>query len=598
MKNIIYILISCVVSILISNAQAGSLTGSGDISSKTFYSKSYSGSRDRQYKVYTPTSYTGNEAVPMVMVLHGCDMDHNDTVDDWNFDLLADENNFIVVYPYITSYSGMRSSNCWGFWFDSEIHEGGGEVEDLHQIGVEVESQYNVDSNRRYITGLSSGGAMTVIAAVAHNEYWAAAAPAAGLAYGETSSSVALYGMSPTFESTYTTVSDMNREMDDDRIIPLLVIHSNNDTVVKQPAGSNIRDAHISLYNANSSAIESESCSDDGITCTHKKYADDNGNIVVETFFFNGAVSGSPSGKGHYWGGDDSGNWAYSKGPSSSQAAWEFFSRHTLDGLPPAPAVPACEPNCDEVAPSAPTGLFVSEVGEKSISLSWPSNTEEDIAGYTVYKSTQSGTGFIAVGNLTQETNITITGLTPETMYFFIVTATDLSLNESAVSGEVNETTLEQSYFCNVYNSTNEEHVNANRATICGIADLYACAKDDFAELGLNNPWMSSTIYESPEGIYTTNECNPEGPATDEIATPEETDSSDNTTEPPADDPSYCVDNSSSNYSHVMAGRAYVCGFWYACAEGSGDNLGFYNVYSYSTLTETSEGYFSEGSCQ
>ena len=57
-----------------------------------------------------------------------------------------------------------------------------------------------------------------------------------------------------------------------------------------------------------------------------------------------------------------------------------------------------------------------------------------------------------------------------------------------------------------------------------------------------------------------------------------------------------CVDTTSSNYSHVNAGRATTNGF-YAYAVGSGDYLGLYNIFTYTTLAETSTGYYELGSC-
>ncbi len=156
--------------------------------------KSYAGSRDRQYKVYVPDGLSG--PAPMVMALHGCQQTHDDVLRDWGLTAAADRFGFILVAPFITSYDGLRNPNCWGFWFDAHRHEGKGESEDLQQIALEVESRFNVDPARRYITGLSSGGAMSVVAAVAHNEYWAAAASASGLPYGEDAAAVSLSGMS------------------------------------------------------------------------------------------------------------------------------------------------------------------------------------------------------------------------------------------------------------------------------------------------------------------------------------------------------------------------------------------------------------------
>ncbi|MCA9549694.1 MAG: PHB depolymerase family esterase [Myxococcales bacterium] len=61
--------------------------------------------------------------------------------------------------------------------------------------------------------------------------------------------------------------------------------------------------------------------------------------------------------------------------------------------------------------------------------------------------------------------------------------------------------------------------------------------------------------------------------------------------------PSTCQEFTSSNYQHVVAGRATVCSFAYACAVGSGERLGLYNTFYTATLAETSPGYFLLGSC-
>ena len=65
-----------------------------------------------------------------------------------------------MVYPFITSYGGLREENCWGFWMDEQIHEGRGEVQDLAGIIAEVRRDYRVDPDRIHIAGLSSGAAM------------------------------------------------------------------------------------------------------------------------------------------------------------------------------------------------------------------------------------------------------------------------------------------------------------------------------------------------------------------------------------------------------------------------------------------------------
>ena len=153
------------------------MAAAGRIEQKSFLKKSYSGSRDRQYQVFVPSGYTGQSPMPMVMVLHGCNQTETNMINETRFKDLAERDNFIVVYPFITSFDPLpqRAPNCWGFYIDEHIHKGAGEVEDLYQIALEVEAAFKIDPNRRYVTGLSSGAGMAVDLAVARNEYFAPA---------------------------------------------------------------------------------------------------------------------------------------------------------------------------------------------------------------------------------------------------------------------------------------------------------------------------------------------------------------------------------------------------------------------------------------
>lgn len=57
-----------------------------------------------------------------------------------------------------------------------------------------------------------------------------------------------------------------------------------------------------------------------------------------------------------------------------------------------------------------------------------------------------------------------------------------------------------------------------------------------------------------------------------------------------------CTETTTSNYSHVSAGRATTTGI-YVYANGSGENMGLYNLFVTTTVAETSEGYYQLGSC-
>nr|NIO21048.1 hypothetical protein [Candidatus Aenigmarchaeota archaeon] len=78
-----------------------------------------------------------------------------------------------------------------------------------------------------------------------------------------------------------------------------------------------------------------------------------------------------------------------------------------------------------------------------TLTLAWDPNTESDLSGYRVYYGIRSSDYdfVIDTGNVTQ---YAVTGLEPETRYYFALTAYDTSGNESAFSGEVSAITDDQ----------------------------------------------------------------------------------------------------------------------------------------------------------
>ena len=62
-------------------------------------------------------------------------------------------------------------------------------------------------------------------------------------------------------------------------------------------------------------------------------------------------------------------------------------------------------------------------------------------------------------------------------------------------------------------------------------------------------------------------------------------------------DDAYCEAFTSSNYGHVVAGRASVCNAWYACAVGSAEVLGLNNVFIRTTFYDAPQGHFSKTPC-
>lgn len=279
----------------------------------------------RQYRVYLPKGYSGEQNLPLVMVLHGCHQTHREIQSVSGFDGLADEHDFILVYPYVTQYSDTRLSNCWGWWRPEHIKAGGGEVEDLWCIVKAVASEYSVDLQRVHLTGLSAGGGMAIAAMTVHKGCFASVAVVAGVSYGERAMAVAIPipGLR-SFRPVETTVKLMKKERENDSTpMPLFIVHSDSDQVVDIQAGKNLRDSWLKYFGFDKKAIKTrDHYQTKNVPWTHTVYGKECGSIIVETVFIKGI--------GHGWYGGFPGGYSFPDGPPISNLMWTFFQQHAL----------------------------------------------------------------------------------------------------------------------------------------------------------------------------------------------------------------------------------------------------------------------------
>jgi len=293
--------------------------------SHSFRAREYPGSRARRYVVHVPRGKLGRRPRPLVVVLHGCRQDNRDIEAITGFNELADRHRFLVAYPFITSYRGMRNRNCWGWWFDREIHAGAGEVEDLWQIVEEIKQHYAVDERRIHVTGLSSGAGMAVAMMVAHAGKIASGSAVAGVPYAEKAEAVRhAFNDNPRNRPVSAIVKAMRAEMGDDaHTVPIQIVHSRNDDKVDIRSAEVLRDSWGHCFDIDMRHAASMSCGRDGGTAwEHRRYRDDAGKSVLETLFLDGP--------GHGWYGGKPGEFSYPDAPDVSREAWKFFAAHPL----------------------------------------------------------------------------------------------------------------------------------------------------------------------------------------------------------------------------------------------------------------------------
>lgn len=292
-----------------------------------FLVRSYPGSRMRRYRVHLPRGSANSQPRPLVVVLHGCRQDHLDIENITGFNQLSDRHDFLVAYPFVTSYRGLRNKNCWGWWFEREIHAGAGEVEDLWQIIEEIKRDYAVDERRIHVTGLSSGGGMAVAMMVAHAGKIASGASVAGLPYAERAEAVHHgFNPRPVSRPVEAIVAAMRSEMGaQQRPPPIQVIHSKDDDKVRLQSAELIRDSWGQCCDIDTHRPSAGNHGDHGSSQWELlQYRDSDGNSVIETLFLEGP--------GHGWYGGNPGNFSFTDAPDIKQGIWKFFQEHPLPG--------------------------------------------------------------------------------------------------------------------------------------------------------------------------------------------------------------------------------------------------------------------------
>src|SRR5579875_746524 len=159
----------------------------------TFVQYLYSGpAGSRPYYVYTPAGYHVGTAVPLIVMLHGCLQTPVDFAAGTQMNALADQQQFIVVYPQQTTL--YNASACWNWFLPSNQVRGYGEPAIIAGIVQTVEqntSQWTIDRKRVYVAGFSAGAAMAVIMGATYPDIFAAIASASGLEYQAATSETA-----------------------------------------------------------------------------------------------------------------------------------------------------------------------------------------------------------------------------------------------------------------------------------------------------------------------------------------------------------------------------------------------------------------------
>lgn len=265
------------------------------------------GAGTRSYKLYIPSGYTG-QAVPLVVMLHGCTQNPDDFAAGTRMNALAEKHTFLVAYPAQTGNANMQK--CWNWFQATDQQRGRGEPSIIAGITCEIVGEYHVALDRVYVAGMSAGGAMAAVMGEAYPDIYAAVGVHSGLAPG------AAQDMS----SAFTAMRNGMHTGRADNAVPTIVFHGDRDTTVNPRNGEHLI-SHGLKASPGARPTKIQGQVSGGHSYTHTTHENADGHAVAEHWTIHGL--------GHAWsGGNSRGSYTDPKGPDASAEMMRFFDQH------------------------------------------------------------------------------------------------------------------------------------------------------------------------------------------------------------------------------------------------------------------------------
>ena len=268
----------------------------------------------RMYKLYVPSRYRG-EAFPLVVMLHGCTQSPDDFAAGTRMNLIAEEQNCLVVYP--AQPSDANPAKCWNWFRPTDQRRGQGEPSLIAGITRQVMREYSVDPQRVYIGGLSAGAAAAAVMGATYPDLYAAIGVHSGLACGAANDlPSAFVAMRQGDLADTLGSSDISSDRRNGQAVPTIVFHGDRDTTVHPRNGDHV--IARSMRTTNSPKTVHRGQVPGGHAYTRTIHTDSGGSTILEHWEIHGAA--------HAWsGGSPAGSYTDPRGPDATREMLRFF---------------------------------------------------------------------------------------------------------------------------------------------------------------------------------------------------------------------------------------------------------------------------------
>ena len=275
----------------------------------------------RAYKLYVPSTHRG-EAVPLVVMLHGCTQSPDDFAAGTRMNGLAEEHGFLVAYP--AQAASANAQKCWNWFSPNDQRRGSGEPALIAGITRQVMRDHAIDPDRVYVAGLSAGGAAAAIMGSAYPDLYAAVGVHSGLACGAASDMSSAFAVMRQGVAAPLHTATTHAVEGSGRIVPTIVFHADRDTTVHPRNGDHvIAQARTASGAAGLAETTERGQAQGGRAYSRTRYSDASGKVVLEHWVLHGG--------GHAWsGGSSAGSFTDAQGPDASREMLRFFFAHGL----------------------------------------------------------------------------------------------------------------------------------------------------------------------------------------------------------------------------------------------------------------------------
>jgi polyhydroxybutyrate depolymerase len=258
----------------------------------------------RTYRLYRPLSYTGSQAYPLVINMHGYTSSAQAQQIYGNFMPIADTAKFLIVHP-----QGTKDASNQPYWNAGISPTAVNDLLFISQLIDSLKTIYNIDPNCIYSTGMSNGGFMSNF-----------------LACNLSNKIAAIAGVTGTMFSSVSPTCNPGRP------VPVMHVHGTADVTVPYIGGSGMIavDSLMKFWRIknNTNAVPTTSAVPninltDGCTADHFLWSGGTLGATNELYRVNGGA--------HTWPGASITIGVTNQDFSASVQIWRFFRKYKLN---------------------------------------------------------------------------------------------------------------------------------------------------------------------------------------------------------------------------------------------------------------------------